>query len=90
MINPKSKDSLNIAQIFVAIFYCFNNRVYCQKSIRCFFLIITFITQELIRCINFIENYLELKTLFEITIKKIFAHFIAKFYNLKIVFIIIK
>ncbi len=53
---------------------------------RCFFLIIVFITQELVRCVNFIENYLKLKTLFEIIIKKIVAQFFAKFYNFKIAF----
>ncbi len=53
---------------------------------RCFFLIIAFIIQELICYINFIEDCLKFKTLFEITIKKMLAQLFAKFYNLKIAF----
>jgi len=83
----KSKKFLDIAQVFVVVFYRLNSRVYRRQNVRCFSLTIATIIEKLVRKLIIVDlDCVELKTLIKIILEKIFKKLSIKYYDLKVAF----
>jgi len=85
--DPKSKRSLDIAQVFVVAFYRLNSRVYRRQGVRCFSLTIATIIEELVRKLIIVDlDCVELKALIKITLEKVLKKLSIKYHDLKAAF----
>ena len=77
---------LNIASMFVAIFYHLNNRLHRCQNVQCFSLIIFIIIEKLARRAKIKTVCSKLNALTKLTMNQVLEKFLKKFHDLKKVF----
>jgi len=83
----KPKKFLDIAQVFVIVFYRLNNRVYYCEGVRCFSLTIAIIIEKLVRKLIIVDfDCVELKALIKIILEKILKKLSIIYHDLKVAF----
>ena len=74
---------LNIASMFVAVFYRLSNRIHRRQNVQCFSLIIFIIIKELTRRAEIKTACSELNALTKLTMNQILEKLFKEFHNLR-------